>query len=113
MAWAPQADGLPGDDPGLNSALLLSARVSRAQTAQGGVMRGLVMRGLSGRTYIVTGAASGIGRATAARLAEEGATVMGADLAEPWGDDGWSFTRTDVTDEDAVARLVQAAVGLG
>ena len=38
------------------------------------------MRGLSGRTYIVTGAASGIGRATAARLAEEGATVMGADL---------------------------------
>src|SRR3974390_2912470 len=71
------------------------------------------MRGLSGRTYIVTGAASGIGRATAARLAEEGATVMGADLTEPSGDDGWSFTTTDVTDEDAVARLVQAAVGLG
>jgi NAD(P)-dependent dehydrogenase (short-subunit alcohol dehydrogenase family) len=71
------------------------------------------MRGLSGRTYIVTGAASGIGRATAARLAEEGALVMGADLAEPSGDDGWSFTTTDVTDEDAVARLVQAAVGLG
>jgi len=76
-------------------------------------MRGLVMRGLSGRTYIVTGAASGIGRATAARLAEEGATVMGADLTEPSGDDGWSFTTTDVTDEDAVARLVQAAVRLG
>ena len=37
------------------------------------------MRGLEGRTYIVTGAASGIGRATAARLLDEGASVMGAD----------------------------------
>ena len=44
------------------------------------------MRGLDGRTYIVTGAASGIGRATAARLLDEGARVMGADLAEPAGD---------------------------
>ena len=41
------------------------------------------MRGLGGRTYIVTGAASGIGRATAARLLDEGASVMGADLAVP------------------------------
>ena len=38
------------------------------------------MRGLDGRTYIVTGAASGIGRATAARLLAEGARVVGADL---------------------------------
>ena len=41
------------------------------------------MRGLGGRTYIVTGAASGIGHATAARLLDEGALVMGADLAVP------------------------------
>ena len=41
------------------------------------------MRGLGGRTYIVTGAASGIGRATAARLLDEGALVMGADLVVP------------------------------
>ena len=39
------------------------------------------MRGLEGRTYIVTGAASGIGLATAARLLAEGARVVGADLA--------------------------------
>ena len=38
------------------------------------------MRGLNGRTYIVTGAASGIGRATAARLTEEGATVIENDF---------------------------------
>ena len=46
------------------------------------------MRGLKGRTYVVTGAASGIGRATVARLLEEGARVMGADIAEPPGDLG-------------------------
>jgi NAD(P)-dependent dehydrogenase (short-subunit alcohol dehydrogenase family) len=71
------------------------------------------MRGLNGRTYIVTGAASGIGRATAARLTEEGATVMGADLAAPPAEDDWAFTPTDVTDEHAVAGLVEAAVALG
>lgn len=38
------------------------------------------MRGLKGRIAIVTGAAGGIGRATATRLAEEGATVVCADL---------------------------------
>jgi NAD(P)-dependent dehydrogenase (short-subunit alcohol dehydrogenase family) len=76
------------------------------------------MRGLDGRTYIVTGAASGIGRATAARLLDEGASVMGADVtddvASPVGDAGdrWAFVPTDVTDEDAVVALVGAAVEL-
>jgi len=78
------------------------------------------MRGLDGRTYIVTGAASGIGRATAARLLEEGAHVMGADVAEPPEDAGgsgtkrrWAFTHTDVTDEGSVAALVRAATEFG
>ena len=79
------------------------------------------MRGLKGRTYVVTGAASGIGLATAARLLEEGATVMGADVAEPpnarmvghQGAGRWAFTTTDVTDEAAVQELVAEAVGLG
>ena len=74
------------------------------------------MRGLEGRTYVVTGAASGIGRATAARLLDEGAHVMGADLAEPGESpdtSGWAFSRTDVADEAAVEALVQAAVAFG
>jgi NAD(P)-dependent dehydrogenase (short-subunit alcohol dehydrogenase family) len=78
------------------------------------------MRGLDGRTYIVTGAASGIGWATAARLLAEGALVVGADLVEagdvPGGDDGaerWLFTSVDVADERSVAELVGSAVGFG
>jgi NAD(P)-dependent dehydrogenase (short-subunit alcohol dehydrogenase family) len=36
----------------------------------------------AGRTAIVTGAGSGIGRATALRLAREGATVVAADISD-------------------------------
>jgi NAD(P)-dependent dehydrogenase (short-subunit alcohol dehydrogenase family) len=76
------------------------------------------MRGLKGRAYIVTGAASGIGWATALRLLDEGARVMGADLvpppAAPAGADGdWAFQPVDVANEDSVAQLVAAAVAFG
>jgi NAD(P)-dependent dehydrogenase (short-subunit alcohol dehydrogenase family) len=78
------------------------------------------MRGLQGRTYVVTGAASGIGRATAVRLLEEGAKVVGADLAPPTepgpgvpAGDHWAFIETDVTDEGAVEELVATTVGFG
>ena len=76
------------------------------------------MRGLQGRSFIVTGAASGIGWATAARLLDEGANVMGADINQPAqsppGDGGgaWAFTRTDVSDEEGVEQLVRATVEL-
>ena len=65
------------------------------------------------RTFIVTGAASGIGLATARRLLDEGGTVVGADLASPpdpefWGPE-FHFVTADVTDEAAVA-VVLAAV---
>ncbi len=76
------------------------------------------MRGLDGRTYIVTGAASGIGRATAERLLSEGARVVGADLVDPAEaileeQDGWLFTHVDVADEASVEALVAAAVSFG
>ncbi len=76
------------------------------------------MRGLDGRTYIVTGAASGIGRATADRLLDEGARVVGADLVDPADaipeEQGrWLFQKVDVADEGSVEALVAAAVAFG
>ena len=70
---------------------------------------------VDGKVVIVTGAASGIGLATARRLLADGATVVGADVAEDADDLGerWAYVRTDVTDEGAVAALVQAAVDAG
>ena len=58
------------------------------------------------------GAASGIGRATAARLLDEGARVVGADLAPAAGgraarSQRWLFTHVDVADEDSVVELVR------
>jgi NAD(P)-dependent dehydrogenase (short-subunit alcohol dehydrogenase family) len=84
-------------------------------------LQGVLVQGLQGRCYIVTGAASGIGWATALRLLSEGALVMGADLNQPAelpggnraGDGTWAFTRTDVADEGSVEALVRAAVAFG
>ena len=42
---------------------------------------------LDGRIVIVTGGSSGFGRATAVRVAEEGANVVIADLDEPGGEE--------------------------
>ncbi|MFF3707935.1 SDR family NAD(P)-dependent oxidoreductase [Streptomyces phaeochromogenes] len=76
-----------------------------------------------GRTAVVTGAASGIGAATAARLAEEGAAVVLVDLAEERGEavaerigkDGGRarFVTADVAVEEDWARVVAAAHGYG
>ncbi|HVC68803.1 MAG TPA: SDR family NAD(P)-dependent oxidoreductase [Acidimicrobiales bacterium] len=77
------------------------------------------MRGLTGKNVIVTGASSGIGRASAARLLEEGARVLGADIStnadRPASDglaDAWAFTELDVSDESSVAAMVAEGVRL-
>ncbi|HTT87059.1 MAG TPA: SDR family NAD(P)-dependent oxidoreductase [Acidimicrobiales bacterium] len=74
------------------------------------------MRGLTGKNIVVTGAASGIGLASAQRLLEEGANVLGADVAAapdaprgPAGGGSWSFTHVDVRDEASVTALVDQA----
>lgn len=60
---------------------------------------------LAGRRALVTGAASGIGAAIAARLVAEGAAVLTADRAP-----GCDIT-LDVASPDAAARLVEACGG--
>jgi NAD(P)-dependent dehydrogenase (short-subunit alcohol dehydrogenase family) len=69
---------------------------------------------LSGRVAVVTGGASGIGLASARRLASEGARVVVADLNAEAGkraaeEVSGLFVATDVTDPDAVERLFATA----
>ncbi|WP_447643874.1 SDR family NAD(P)-dependent oxidoreductase [Nocardioides zeae] len=62
---------------------------------------------------IVTGAASGLGAATAAALAAQGATVVGLDLPASLENapavDGVTYVPTDVTDPEQVAAAVATA----
>jgi NAD(P)-dependent dehydrogenase (short-subunit alcohol dehydrogenase family) len=66
---------------------------------------------MDGKVGLVTGAASGIGQATAALLAARGATVVAADVTAPSSgfDSGQRITPLplDVTDEPAVASAIR------
>ncbi|MCI5042701.1 MAG: SDR family oxidoreductase [Donghicola eburneus] len=72
----------------------------------------------SGKTAIVTGAASGIGYAVAKQLAESGATVVVADLDQDKADaaakeisESVLGTRVDVANEESVKEMIRFAKG--
>lgn len=77
---------------------------------------------LNDKTAVVTGAASGIGRATAETLAVAGAFVLLGDIDEQNGEaaaaairekgGGAEFVRLDVTDLDSIAAFKQRAYAL-
>jgi NAD(P)-dependent dehydrogenase (short-subunit alcohol dehydrogenase family) len=74
-----------------------------------------------GRIAVVTGAASGIGRATAVRLAREGATVLGCNVSDSSREKAERFfaeqmvdvqmARADITEQEAVDSLLERAGG--
>lgn len=78
------------------------------------------MRGIDGKTAIVTGAATGIGAASAKRFAEEGARVVAADVNVEDGRETVAeieavggeaiFVETDVSKEADVASMVEVAL---
>ena len=59
------------------------------------------------KTAIITGAAGGMGRASAYRLLAEGWTVWGLDLCEPADLPGLRFHPVDLTDGDSVAEAAR------
>jgi NAD(P)-dependent dehydrogenase (short-subunit alcohol dehydrogenase family) len=72
---------------------------------------------LADKVALITGAASGIGAATALRFAQEGAVLAGIDLHEPKGGDWEQATKlvsscfeiADVRDESRLAEVIGAA----
>jgi NAD(P)-dependent dehydrogenase (short-subunit alcohol dehydrogenase family) len=73
--------------------------------------RGDRMARFEGRNVVVTGASSGIGLATARRLLDEGATVVGADVQDPLEAVDMTFVKADVTSESDVVRIFEAVSG--
>jgi len=75
---------------------------------------------INGKVAVITGGASGIGRATAELLASGGAAVIIADLVETSGDETVkaieaaggraAFVKADVTNEDDARRMLDTAV---
>jgi NAD(P)-dependent dehydrogenase (short-subunit alcohol dehydrogenase family) len=69
-----------------------------------------MMSGRTSRAVLITGCSSGIGRATAERLAQRGwtvyATARNVEAIEPLGERGCRLLPLDVTDEESMRRAV-------
>jgi NAD(P)-dependent dehydrogenase (short-subunit alcohol dehydrogenase family) len=67
---------------------------------------------LAGKAAVITGAASGIGRASALRFTAEGANLVLADLEEPDGETlkAGRFVRTDVSRREDNERMIDECV---
>lgn len=73
------------------------------------------MFSLEGKVAVITGGASGIGKATALRFSRAGARVVVADLQDGSGvaqEAGGVFVKTDVGREDQVRALLERAVAV-
>src|SRR5690348_12084274 len=81
------------------------------------------MKGLAGKICIIAGGATGIGRGTAIRLAEEGAKVVIGDINDAASEEAVALATAaaksggaaiaahcDIADEGSVAATVKAAV---
>ncbi|ASN20035.1 SDR family NAD(P)-dependent oxidoreductase [Arthrobacter sp. YN] len=93
---------------------------NREDTTEAGVWEERVTEGrFTGKTVIVTGAASGIGRATASRVAREGGKVIAVDIAgdrlealaaaQPHAE--VVIVQADITKDEDIARVIEAAGG--
>jgi 3-oxoacyl-[acyl-carrier protein] reductase len=70
----------------------------------------MIETGLRDKVVVVTGAAAGIGRATAHRFAQEGCRVASWDVKEGEAEEGGAFQQVDVTNASSVAAAVSEVV---
>jgi 3-oxoacyl-[acyl-carrier protein] reductase len=71
----------------------------------------MIETGLQDRVVVVTGAASGIGKATARRFAEEGCRVASWDVEEGAAEQCGMFQKVDVSDRASVERAAAEIIG--
>jgi 3-oxoacyl-[acyl-carrier protein] reductase len=70
----------------------------------------VIETGLKNKIIIVTGAASGIGKATARRFAQEGCRVVSWDIKEGTAEEGGIFQQVDVTNTSSVESAIRQIV---